>query len=403
MKSALSGIRNKLHKIISTHAPQKTILLATLTIPAFLWFITTQGPLAPVKVTTTTLQTSTLHADVFGVGTVEARHSYTISPVMTGRISRLTVDQGDTVQTGQLLAEIDPVDLNERLTGSRRMTARVSYVLAAAEAQLGEAQSRHKTASATYQRYVELRSRNFVSQEMLDARLHEKNSADAALTAANANLAAAKEDLKKTSSDTEGIVRLLKQTRLTSPVNGTVIARHTEPGNIAAAGTPVLQIADTKDLWIRTRVDQQQAGGLRVGQQATIVLRSRPQNHLAGTVARIDLVSDSVTEERIVNVSLAEGLSHLGENAEVTIALSAVDMARSLPAAAIKQINQQCGVWLLQNGQARFHAVKTGITTRDGRIQIMEGLSPQDEVIVYSQQALSEGLKLKLVRELVKS
>ena len=101
MKSALSGIRNKLHKIISTHAPQKTILLATLTIPAFLWFITTQGPLAPVKVTTTTLQTGTLYADVFGVGTVEARHSYTISPVMTGRISRLTVDQGDTVQTGQ--------------------------------------------------------------------------------------------------------------------------------------------------------------------------------------------------------------------------------------------------------------------------------------------------------------
>ncbi len=406
MKLALLQIKHRLHKITSTYAlsRQKITLfvLAAIAIPAFLWFVTTQGPLAPVKVTTTTLQTGSLYADVFGVGTVEARHSYTVSPVMTGRISRLLVDQGDSVQAGQLIAEIDPVDLNEKLASSHLTIERASHAIEVNNALLNEAQSRHKTADATYQRYVELHNRHFVSQEMLDARLHDKTAAAAALEAATASLAAARADLKKSATDANGIAKLLRQTHLTSPTSGTVIARHAEPGDMAAAGSPILQIADTQDLWVRTRVDQHQANGLQVGQKALIVLRSLPQTPLTGTVARIDLISDSVTEERIINVSLAPGLAHLGENAEVTIALATIDKANSLPTAAVKLNNQQRGVWLLQNGQARFQAVKTGIATRDGHVQITDGLNPQDEIIVYSQQALHEGSKVKVVHGISK-
>src|SRR4030066_328577 len=86
---------------------------------------------------------------------------------------------------------MDPVDLDEKLTGSQRMVEKAANSIRAAEAQVNEAQSRFDTLSATFTRYQELRARGFISQEMLDAKRHEKNAAASALAAAIAHSAAA--------------------------------------------------------------------------------------------------------------------------------------------------------------------------------------------------------------------
>ena len=127
--------------------------------------------------------------------------------------------------------------------------------------------------------------------------------------------------------------------------------------------------------------------------------------HIPGTVERIDLISDAVTEERIVNVVFAapELNPSLGEYAEVTIKLPAQEKARSIPTAAIKRINQQAGVWVLEDNLAKFRSVKVGISTLDGRTQILDGISDADEVVVYSQKEIKEDLKLKVVSEIVRN
>lgn len=383
----------------------KIILLATLLISVFAWVVLTQGPLAPIKVTTEKIQTGSLAAETFGVGVVEARHSYNISPVMTGRIKKLLVDQGDHVKAGQVVAELDPIDLDEKLASSRLMAERYANSIKVAEAQLVQAQSQGKTISAAYKRYSELHAKGFVSQEMLDARLNEKTAALAALDAATASLAAAKRDHSKAQSDAAGMGNLRDQTRLMSPVNGIVTVKFLEQGATVVPGQTVLQVIEPLDLWIKTRIDQKQSGLLRVGQKTDIVLRSHPQINVPGTVERIDFISDTVTEERIVNVSFAapEINTSLGEYAEVTIKLPVQEKTRSIPTAAVKRLNQQDGVWVLQNSRAKFRPVTTGIATLDGRTQILGGLSDGDEVIVYSQQAIKEDLKLKVVPEIVRN
>jgi len=224
---------------------------------------------------------------------------------------------------------------------------------------------------------------------MLDAKLNEKTAALAALDAATASLAAAKRDYGKAQSDAAGIAKLREQTRLTSSVNGIVTARLVEQGTIIVPGQTAIQVIEPADLWIKTRIDQKQAGMIGVGQKANIVLRSHPQTGIPGTVERVDLISDAVTEERIVNISFAapELNVSLGEYAEVTIKLHGQEKTRSIPTAAVKRINQQDGVWVLQNSRAKFRPVKVGIATLDGRTQILDGLGDDDEVIVYSQQA----------------
>lgn len=381
----------------------KIFLLAVLLISGFAWVIVTQGPLAPIKVTIEKIKIGTLNSEVFGIGLVEARHSHNISAVMTGRISKLFVDQGDQVKEGQVVAELDPIDLVERLASSRLVAERAANSIKVAEAQLVQAQSQVKTISASYKRYRELQAQGFVSQELLDAKLNEKTAALASVDAAIASLAAAKRDQSKAQSDAAGVSRLHEQTRLISPVSGIVTARLVEQGAIIVPGQAVIQVIVPTDIWIKTRIDQKQAGMIRIGQKTAIVLRSDPQKNLTGVVERVDLISDAVTEERIVNILAAGINASIGEQAEVTIKLPALENARFLSTTAVKRINQQDGVWVLQEGRAKFKHVHIGISTLDGRTQILDGVSNSDEVIVYSQQAIKADSKLKVVSEVSRS
>lgn len=383
----------------------KLILLGALLVTIFAWVVLTQGPLAPVKVTTEKIKTAPLASEVFGVGITEARHTYNVSSTMTGRVGDMLVDQGDYVKAGQVVARLDPIDLDERLVSSRLTAERSANSIRMAEAQLAQALSHEKTVSSTYKRFVDLHAKGYVSQELLDAKLNEKNAAQAALDAATASLAAVMRDREKAQSDASGVAKLRNQTVLFSPVSGIVTARMVERGVTVVPGQTVLQVIDPVDIWVKTRIDQKQAGKVRAGQQASIVLRSQPDASVSGAVKRVDMISDAITEERIVNVSFAAPASDvsLGEYAEVTIKLPGLENARSIPTAAVKLINQQKGVWALQNGRAMFKTIKTGISTLDGWTQVLDGLSDSDEVIVYSQKAMKDGLKVKIVPELVKS
>lgn len=380
------------------------IAMAILAAGVFAWAVMTQGPLAPVKVTVDKVKTGNLSNEVFGIGTIEARRSYNLAPTMTSRINKVLVDQGDHVRAGQVLAEMDPLDLDDKVVGSRQAAERAANAVRVADAQLQEAKSRARTASSTLERFVGLQARGFVSQEMLEAKQHEKNAALAGVDAANAALAAARNDEAKARADAIGAGKLLRQTHLASPVDGIVTARLLEPGATAVPGQAVVQVIDPASLWVKTRIDQKQAGQVRVGQDAEIVLRSQPHKAIPGRVERVDLTSDAVTEERIVNVAFAtpSDQTGIGEYGEVTIKLPDMGKVRSVPSAAVKHLEQRDGVWTLQDGRTRFKPVIAGVATLDGRTQIVEGLNDGDEIIVYSQQPISAGLKVKAVTEIVR-
>lgn len=367
----------------------------------FSWVVVTQGPLAPVKITVEKIQVGNLANGVFGIGTLKARHSYNLAPTMTSRVKSVLVDQGDSVSAGQVLAEMDPVDLDDKLAASQRVVEKSANAILAAEAQFSETQSRLKTIAATATRYQELREGGFVSQEMLDAKLHEKNAASSALAASSANLAIARDEYARAQADTRGVGKARAQTRLLSPINGVISARLVEPGSTLVGGQVAFQVIDPNNLWVETRIAQQQAGLVRVGQVAEIVLRSQPHAPLMGKVERIDMVSDAVTEERIVNVSLNGAQTSIGEYAEVTLKLPELNDVRSIPSAALKRVDMQNGVWVLQDGKVAFKPVQAGIATMNGRTQILAGLGDDDSVIVYSQQALRVGIAVKVVHELV--
>jgi HlyD family secretion protein len=369
---------------------------AIVFIAAFAWLLATRGPLAAVGVETVEATRADLRPGVFGIGTVEAQHAYAVGPIQAGRVLSVRVDQGEKVQAGQLLAELDPVDLSQRAEAASSAAARSRQAAQAAQAQVAEAESRARLAQANSERYQALYRQNFVAREMADSRRHEAAAAEAALAAARANAVAAQREIGRAEADLRGIEQVRNSLKLVSPIDGVVTAREAEPGTTVVAGQAVLRLVDPARLWVRARVDQARAEGVQVGQPADIVLRSVPGVALPGRVVRIDLQSDALTEERIINVAFdpSPAQLYLGELAEVTIQLPGARQALTVPRAALAQHNGQVGVWRIEQGRARFQPMQPGMQTAE-RAQIVSGLDAGDRVIAYSSKQLDDGVRVR--------
>lgn len=358
----------------------------------------TLGPFAPVKVRLAEAKAARLEVSVFGIGTVDARYAYVLGPTQTGRLWAVLADHGDHVKSGQVLAELDPVDLTDRLASTEAGLARANHTARAAQAQAREAQSRLRTAQANAERYRELFAKGFVSRELADNRANEADAARAALEAARAQSEAARDDLERLARERDGVAKQLDNLKLRSPVDGIVVERAAEPGSTVVAGQAVLKVIDPSSVWVRARIDQARAGGVRPGQEAEIVLRSHRQRPLAGKVARVELQSDVVTEERIVNVAFEAPPPDvsIGELAEVTIHSGRIDDALVIPGSALRRLGEQTGVWRVERGRARFHPVTPGAQSLDGELQLLAGLRRGDEVVVYTSALLSEGARVRV-------
>src|SRR5574340_323479 len=128
--------------------------LALTLITGFIWVVARHGPMAPISVTAATAQIADLQSSVFGIGTVEARRSYAIGPTAASRVKRVLVDVGNFVRAGQVVAEMDPVDLGDREAAARFALERARHALQAAEAQVRDAVARRELAARNAERYV---------------------------------------------------------------------------------------------------------------------------------------------------------------------------------------------------------------------------------------------------------
>jgi HlyD family secretion protein len=378
--------------------------LALALVAALAFVALRTGPLAPVKVTVTSVQEGKLNPAIFGIGTVEARRSWMVGPTVAGRVLSVRVDVGDVVKAGQLLAEMDPVDLDQRLAALDAAIARATSTQAAAQAQVADATARRELAAINAKRNQELAAQNFISPGSLEGRLQEKASADAALQAAQANLSGTAQDISRQRAERAALQQQRGNVRLLAPSDAVVTSRDAEAGSTVVAGQPVLRLVDPASLWVRMRVDQGRSAGLAPGLKASIVLRSQPRTPLQGQVARVEMLADAVTEERIAQIAFAAPAvtASVGELAEVELQLPETATALLLPNASIQRLQGQTGVWRRSEGKPVFATVRLGTSSLDGRVQVLEGLKAGDSVVVYSQKALTEGARVQVVDALVK-
>ncbi len=371
---------------------RRTLALLAVVVPLLLllgYVALRSGPMAPVAVTVATVQSQALAPALYGIGTVDARYTYKIGPTFAGRLQRLDVDVGDQVVAGQVLGDMDPVDLDDRVRSQESTFKR-------AQAALREAEARQAYARAQLARYQQLLVARLISEEVVATRQQELQIADAVLAAAH-------EDTARTRSDREALLAQRSNLRLVAPVDGVVSLRHVDPGTTVVAGQAVVEVIEPGSLWINVRFDQISASGLVADLSARIVLRSRSGQALNGRVVRVEPMADAVTEETLAKVAFdqqPEAMPPIGELAEVTVDLSALAAAPVIPNAAVRREGDRLGVWQIVDGEPHFTGVVLGASDLDGHVQVRSGLKVGDRLIVYSAKQLTVRSRIDVVERI---
>ena len=358
-------------------------------IALFVYVALRSGALAPVPVTVAKVENRVIAPALFGIGTVEARYTYPIGPTYTGRVKSLAVEVGDHVEAGQVLGEMDPIDLDERIHAMEAALKRTA-------AQIDEARARHDYAQAQARRYQRLLEARTTSEETVTTKKNEYQIAAASLNAAQEESVRIGAELKALIAQRESLVLL-------APAAGLVTARHADPGATVVAGQAVVELIDPAQLWIDVRFDQINAHGLAADLPAHIVLRSQAAASRAGRVLRVEPLADAVTEETLAKAvfdELPQPLPPLGELAEVTVDLPPLAAGPVVPNAAIQRIDGHLGVWRVSDGDLRFTPVTLGVADLDGTVQVRDGLAVDDEIIVYSAKALHPRSRIRVVKNL---
>lgn len=375
-----------------TFPSRRSLALIAVIVPLLALFAFTalrSGPLAPVAVTVGTVTSQSITPALVGIGTVQARFTYRIGPTVAGRVKWLDVHVGDSVRAGQVLGEMDAVDLDDRISAQQA-------AIKSAEAALQQAQAKEVLAQTQALRYERLMEARSVSEETLVTKRQE-------LAVANAALVAAEEDILRLRAELEALNSQRENLRLVAPVDGLVTGRDADPGTTVVAGQAVIEMIDPASLWIDTRFDQISSEGLAPNLSAQITLRSRRSQALPGRVLRIEPRADAVTEETLAKVlfdSRPDPLPPLGELAEVSVQLDRLPAAPTIPNAAIRALDGQRGVWKLIDGGLHFAPIVPGRTSLDGLVQVARGLEVGDQVVLYSEKALSPGQRILVVDRL---
>ncbi len=368
---------------------RRTLLLLAVAVPLALLFVYValrSGPLAPVAVTVMRVESRRIAPALAGIGAVQARHTYKIGPTGAGRVRRIDVQVGDAVAAGQVLGEMDPVDLDERLRAQQA-------AIASADAALRQAEAKQAFARTQAARYEQLLAVRGTSEELAATRRQDLALADAALAAARADGARLRAELQAVRAQRGNLV-------LVAPVAGLVVARDVDPGTTVVAGQAVVELIDPASLWVDTRFDQIAAEGLAAGLPAKVVLRSRRGQPLDARVLRVEPRADVVTEETLAKLSFdapPATLPPVGELAEVTVQLPALAAAPAIPNAALRTVGGKLGVWKMADGKLRFEAVTSGRGDLDGWVQVVQGLAAGEQVVVYSEKTLNSRSRIQVV------
>lgn len=360
------------------------IAVAIPLIALFIYVVIRSGPMAPVSVTTVSTTMRELQPQIAGIGTVEARYAHRVGPITPGRLLRVDVQPGDTVDAGQVLAELDPIDLEQRLDAVRAAADR-------AEAAISELKARHAFAASQADRYEKLYTAQVISEEQVVTKRQELRIAESALNAGHKEIARTRADVRAAEIQRDSLI-------LRAPVGGIVAARTADPGTTVVAGQSVIEVIEPGEVWLNARFDQVSANGLAAGLPAVIELRSREGELFDGEVVRAEPKADPVTEETVAKIAFAEKvepLPPLGEIVHLTVHLPVRKAALAIPSAALRRVDHATGVWKVVDGDIEFVPVRTGPTDLHGYVQVLDGLKVGDVVVLYSEATLTARTRIR--------
>ena len=303
-------------------------------------------------------------------GDVRARVESKLGFRVGGKVVARKVNIGDTVKRGQVLMQLDPQDL------------RLAQVQA--NAGLQAARSNAELASAELKRYQDLRDKNFVSQAVLDGKITAERAARATYDQAAAAF--------KGQSNQAGYAVLV------ADVAGVVTGVDAEVGQVVAAGTPVVHVAQTADKEIVIAIPENQVDTLRRVSDVQVRIWANPKDLIPGKLRELSPIADPATRTYAAKIAIpnASDEVRLGMTAYVRFATKTPTAGIQVPLTAVFPNQGGTAVWVVENGVVRLAPVQVAGPSADA-IMIAAGLAPGQTVVTAGVNSLKPGQKVSIL------
>ncbi|MGN6151872.1 MAG: efflux RND transporter periplasmic adaptor subunit [Lysobacteraceae bacterium] len=349
---------------------------------------------------------------VRATGKIQSSIQVKISADISAKITRLLVKEGDQVEKGQLLVELD---------GTRRGASLASQqaLLNVAQDEARLALAKKKLAESRLERDKRMFARQLISRDSLDA-------TTSAYEVESASYSSAVEQIRKATGELEQTRYDLSQTRIFSPISGTVSVMKREAGEIVIGSQfqedVIMIIADLGQMEATVNVDENDIKKVKVGQPATLSVDALPGAVIVGRVAEVASSARLAdpgevlqkTEFR-VKVAITQGGDQVrpGMTVSANILTDTRQSALSVPIQSVtlrpvaqwrKAASEPTGskpvvdkdgyvqlVYVVENGKAVARQVKVGIQNED-RVEILDGLKEGESVVSGSYRAISRDL-----------
>jgi multidrug efflux system membrane fusion protein len=357
------------------NSSRRLLGIAALSLAALAGCSRTEAPAEPVRaVKVMTVGASGLLAQHEFSGEVRPRVESRLGFRVAGKITQRQAEIGQHVKAGAVLAQLDPQD----------------YRLAAdaARAQAAAAATNRDLAAADFKRFQALREQNFISGAELERRESTLKAAQAQYEQAQAQLAA------------QG--NQARYTNLVADVSGVVTAVEAEPGQVVAAGTPIVRIAADGARDVVFSVPEDKVTAVRPGSEVRVRLWAA-NTVLNGRIREVAASADPATRTYPVKVSL-DAATQPPLGATVTVMPQALSRAGlqviKIPTSALRQEGKGSAVWVLDRQTMTVRSQTVQVATADGNDAVIAaGLEPGMQIVTAGVHVLAPGQKVSVWQE----
>jgi RND family efflux transporter MFP subunit len=333
-------------------------------------------------------------------GNIQAVTEAPILARASGYIKRRYADIGDRVKEGQILAEIEAPELNQQIRQAKATVDQANSTVEQAEAALQQGHSNENLARVTAQRWENLSKKGVVSRQENDTYQAQWAAQQANIQALEKAVAAARNNVSAVEANVARLNDLLSYQTVRAPFAGVITLRNVDAGVLVNEGNTLLyRIAQTDRLRTYLNVPQADAGSVRVGQQAVLVIPDLPGHGFPGAVTRTANALDPATRTLLVEIQVPNPAALLmpGMYAQVDLSVPRKDPPLLIPGdtLVVRSDGPQVAV-VAPDGRVHFARIQLGRDFGD-RLEVLSGLEEGQRVVINPSDAIREGAKVKPV------
>ncbi|MEH8026468.1 efflux RND transporter periplasmic adaptor subunit [Gallibacterium anatis] len=347
---------------------------------------------------TETAKYSDIQQTVVATGTVRSSNRVEVGARVSGKVEKILVKLGQKVKKGELIAELDSITQENTLNSAQAQ-------LAAYKAQLVAAQTAYRVANSNFQRIAKLYKRKASS-------LDDYENAQNNLDSAKANVEQIQAQIKQSEIEVNTAATNLNYTKITSPIDGTVISIPVSVGQTVNANqtTPtIIQVADLNTMLIKPEISEGDITKIKPGMKVQFTTLAEPDEIYQAEIASVDPALTTLTDNEYsesvsdtnaiyyyanVLVPNPEHKLQIGMTTQNTIITAQKQHVLVVPTLAIQKRNGQNSVQILDGDKVVEKVVQIGLHD-DINTEILSGLNEGDNVIL-SQSSANEAASVKV-------